>query len=1061
MKQRFFFAMLALTLVLCGMPQKASAQSYNFEEINWPEMIEVFYNALAAGKPYPSDADIEALGISHADLAFIKSHVTKRKTLGDDNRLRPETYANRKLWMNTPMGSGSGGSAGYPSKIFHSDVFSMWNYVSLWGSWNHGICQTPGAWVDAAHKNGADMLSGTVFFDSSHGDESSYFIWKGFFSATGDTSPANYQGYKYVKPIVHMLLYFGMDGININWEAGQPSEATSFHKALNSYAKSIGFDNFHVGLYSYASSLSNYNVQSLYAQNDGLVADYMMNYGSEALIGSSARAAKNANAEIGTSRLYKGFWIVRMDQDWESLDDDDDAHEVNICLWGEHKMSRFWSYNSGAGAWDAQANYQTLQERAFTGGTRNPLKRLPVNSTGNNWEWQGQTPPLNTFCGFSEWIPERSSVSGKLPFCTDFCLGNGDRYNYYGKQSSGSWYNMSAQDVMPTYRWLVLNKLGDAQQVKDGTVSTAIDVTFTHNDAYNGGSCIELKGDASQATDIVLYSTDLTPNDAEARAIVAIKGAGEREEGEVKSNLSLLLMVNGSWREYAIPNNKGITWEEHGIKLNLGTGDKITKIGLRVQGGEPNYDMYVGKIELNDGHKVAPNEISQLEIKKTGESPTTIDVKMNWDVDVVPDAYGLGHNEEANIDHFVILVKDGVDGTIREIGRTSQWATFVGNVDVKEMQEPYFGVAAVSTDLKTFGTPLWERVEKNPNGSGGEDEDPWGTYGESSANKEAEGYANALKVRGVERFKTSGAKQDVDFQQTFLEYTKEQKETDGIMYHKVKGQTLEVEQGSTIDFMLKGFDGQGNYIDEDGTEKPIGEGDDLRWCFCGGWMDFDGSGTFNYGKGMTPQLFWRMRGGSPETETNQAILDADLDYSSDDGTQKFGERVFRYGTLRCGNYIFVKNEGVKGKITIPDDAHLGPSRLRIVWSDAWFGGEFNPTGRTNKGYTLDIDVNIVGTNEANQRMPLDLHDKGPVADWTVMTDIQDVSETNGKAPALIVKNGTLYFQNTAQATVYTIDGKVMKTLRKPGTVVGTTLGSGVFIVKLVNGSHAKNVKIVL
>ena len=54
--------------------------------------------------------------------------------------------------MNTPMGSGSGGDAGYPTGSFHSDVFSLWNYTAMWGSWNHGIGQVPGSWTDAAHK---------------------------------------------------------------------------------------------------------------------------------------------------------------------------------------------------------------------------------------------------------------------------------------------------------------------------------------------------------------------------------------------------------------------------------------------------------------------------------------------------------------------------------------------------------------------------------------------------------------------------------------------------------------------------------------------------------------------------------------------------------------------------------------------------------------------------------------------------------------------------------------------------------------------------------------------
>ena len=59
---------------------------------------------------------------------------------------------------------------------------------------------------------------------------------------------------------------------------------------------------------------------------------------------------------------------------------------------------------------------------------------------------------MASFAGLASWIPERTAISGKLPFATHFNTGNGERYNYKGKKTAGSWYNMSSQDVVPTYR---------------------------------------------------------------------------------------------------------------------------------------------------------------------------------------------------------------------------------------------------------------------------------------------------------------------------------------------------------------------------------------------------------------------------------------------------------------------------------------------------------------------------------------------------------------------------------------------------------------------------------
>lgn len=1033
MKKKSTLAAMLMAALLSGSPLAANAQNYDFSKVDWIKMVDVFTDALAKGKQYPTDEAIMNLGISRADLEFMRSHVKQRQRVDNPNPLLSRTYAGRKLWMNTPMGSGSGGDAGYPTGSFHSDVFSLWNYTAMWGSWNHSIGQVPGSWTDAAHKNGCDMLGGTVFFDASHGDLGAYRVWKKF-TSTHDNTATGYKGYKYVKPLVNMLRYFGVDGININWEAGSPTESMGFHKACYAYAKETGFDNFHIGLYTVSSTLSSGNVAAHYADKDEQAADAMLNYGGESYIEQSQEVAKRHNPKLGASGVWQGFWIVGMDREWSSLDY---GKEVNLCLWGEHKDSRFWSYNSGAGAMNQQANYQSFLERAFSGGNRNPLNRPAVNDNGNKMEWSGSTPPLSTFAGFSTWIPERSTVQGKFPFATNFSLGNGDRYNYRGKMASGAWYNMSAQDVVPTYRWLVLNA---GQKVSESaTVSTAITANFSHEDSYNGGSCLQLKGDASKATDIILYKTDITPNDGANYALVSIKGAGDRKDEAVESSLSLILEVNGTWKEYKVPNNTGKSWQEHRIALNLAKTDKITNIGFRVKDGAANYNMYVGSLELNDGNKVTPKAIKDLNVKKTSETPSTMDVKLDWSVNANANKYGLVYNDDANIDHFEILFKDGANGKVSEVGRTSQWATLIPALQVKGAAEPYIGVVAVAKDLKSHSEILWKRLDKDPNAV----EDPFGTYGQSSLDVNAQGYQTALKLRGVQHFKTTGAEGDINFQQTYEEFKAANKDGKAkyLNYRHVDNLTLKVKQGQTIEFRLKGFNGE---------ELGLGK-DDCRYCFVGGWMDFDGSGTFNYGKGMEEQPFWLPL--YDNTTQDDAVYK--FDETTKDGTEAYGERVFRHGSLRKGNLTFVKGEGLKGKIKIPADAHVGKSRLRIVYSDAWFPGQFTPTANNNKGYTLDIDVEISG-DESIQRGEKDLHDKGDLEDWNVVTEITEVATDNSGSVQVV--NGNLVFKGVKSATIYTVDGMLVKTLTKPTVVRGNELGRGVFLVK--TGAN-KTTKVIL
>ncbi len=226
-------------------------------------------------------------------------------------------------------------------------------------------------------------------------------------------------------------------------------------------------------------------------------------------------------------------------------------------------------------------------------------------------------------------------------------------------------------------------------------------------------------------------------------------------------------------------------------------------------------------------------------------------------------------------------------------------------------------------------------------------------------------------------------------------------------------------------------------------------------------MDLDGSGTFNYGKGMKEQPFWLNNNVMVNGKVYANGIDGEenfpFDNSTMDGTEKYGERVFRAGTLRKGNPCLVKVDGLHGKIEIPDDARRGPSRLRIVYSDAWFAGAFGPVGKTNKGYTLDIDVVIVGDND-NERGSKDLHDTGEVDDWTVITDITDVNKDEGIKASVRVEGGNFMFTNTKKAEIYTPNGLMVKSLARPNIVAGKGMVKGVYLVRLNGG---KTVKVVL
>ncbi len=975
------------------MSETTTSEVYDFSGFVDVDLMELFYNALQDGRNYPTEEEFATKGILPSDIAFIRSHVRKAQIIDRANRLLPDTYEKRDLWMNIPMSTGKDGAVGQPTTNFADDVFSMWNYTNLFGSWNHSFFTAPGAWVDAAHKNGTNIMSGIKFFES-WGTTSGE--WNTIISAKNSDG-----SFKYVKPMINCLMYFGADGINYNWEDMGYADATTiaFNKALYKEAAACGFDNFHLGLYTAMSSITA-NPNALFGDETGRTAHTMLNYAASDFsynMGASVLAAERA---MGTSEgLYAGVWIVSMDRGWSRLNATDADKRCGICLWGEHNTSRFWSYNSGADAYEAQSNYQSLLERAFSGGNRNPLNRPEISDTGNNWEKQGDKLPLSTFAGLATWIPERSAIQGNLPFATYFNLGNGDRYNYKGKKTAGAWYNMANQDRVPTYRWLV---------TEPGTLTASdkIQPEFSHDDSYTGGSCLKLTGEAtSTGTDIVLFQTALTSSASGAYANIAVKSG---KDGNNATNLYVILKKqDGTWLEFPVGETTGKTWQEKKISLSgINQGDVIERIGLRVKGSDDNYKLYVGKLEINDNVKAVPANVQDVVVEVKEETKTSLSIKANWKLDRAAEdraAWDLLFNDEANVDHFEILYKNGEEGRISEIARTTQWAVYVGDIIFEDADDqPFIGVRAVSTDLKTYSPIEWVEVARADQDALPVRNDD--SYGISQMDPNCEGADIARQQRYVTDFTTVGATQNI-------EYHANGPQTDGTQYVNATDKVLKVEQGQEVTLTIKCADFS----------------DGLKYCFAGGWMDLDGSGTFN----------------PDPIDENPAQ----------------GERLFRLGKLRDQTPEF-QTTGITHKFTVPVDARPGKSRLRIVFSDAWFEGSFLPTGLHAKGFSIDFGVEISGDNEPRPA-PADNHDQGtPEEPEGLDQTPEGINNVNSEVSSFYVADNVINFVNVDKAWIYSVDGGLVKYLTNPDKYSVADFANGAYIVRMQYGKVIRSGKFV-
>ena len=996
MNKKSTMKMLLLAGLLCGAPSTMSAQTetgststkiYDFAGFGDQTLLELFAKIDKEGRKFPTKQELIDAGI-YEEIEFVRSHVRKRQILDREDRLVSNTYKERDLFMNIPAGAGST-IGGYPSKDFASDNFSMWNYTNLFGSWNHGLFQAPGSWADAAHKNGTDIMSGMKFFDTTGGRGGHATGWVNFIKTKNDDGT-----FKYTRPLIHLLQFLGMDGINYNFEADgySDSEVIKFHQSLYKYANQVNFNNFHIAIYTFYSTLTSYNTKYLFGENNEKTSDLMLNYASSDFSYNMGPSVQQAKRAMGTAKgLYAGVWIVGMDRGWNRLDNGD-AKECGICLWGEHAQSRFWSYNTGGNAQERMSNYQTLLERGFSGGKRNPADRPAISNLGNNWEWSGTKAPLSTFAGLASWIPERSAIDGKLPFSTYFNTGAGEVYTYKGKKTAGSWYNMSNQDIVPTYRWLVYD--GNTTNVSD-----KVQPEFTYEDSYTGGSCLKLtgKGTAS-ATDIVLYKTNLTGTSGAIKAQVAIKTG---KDTPANSNLALIVRLKNSnqWKEFDVNGTADSKWVEHTVALTgLSSTDVIDRIGLRVKNVDDQYKLLVGKLAIVDDYTVAPEAVKDLTIQVKEENKSSLSVKATWALNSAAEDKVV-YNDDANVDHFEVLYKNGENGTVSEIGRTSQWATYIGDIEMGETDKPFIGVRSVSKDLKTYSPVVWKEVPRANYAS--LPEKKHNPYGEPELDMSADGYKTAQQVRYVETFKTEGGATNIDYTATGP--------TGGTNYvDATNGNVLTVNQGQTITIKIKGHEGQ----------------DDLRFCFGRGWIDLNG------------------------------------DYKFEPGTiAENGEELFTVGKLRTGVKEIV-NPGQTISVTIPADAKVGKTRMRIVFSDAWFAGSLLPTGKFNKGFAIDFGVEITGTNQ-ERPTPKSSRDEGKAEQPEGLSASTSITSFAGEASALVQTSKDLKFSNVEKAWIFGVDGSLVKVLDNPQQYEIKSLPKGIYLVKMLNNNVIRTQKVVI
>ncbi len=682
------------------------------EYIKWQGENEKFYNAYKAweqGKAlYTETAEDENFFISR-----VKPRVRFRNQQTQvDNTLTADR--DKKVFNWVPIGMADGGNPNaLPSGIYDSDVFSMWSYVDHYGNWTSPLIRMPGAFADAAHKNGVAVSSlasipwsvAISSYDGSHGQNIQALI-------DGKA-----------EKLIKLLDYYGIDGWGMNSEFSCTS--TYAHNLqdfmADTYELAITkkkYPNYVMAWYTLVGNDGNMFVtdgladgnMNYYHKNGRPVSNYVFgnyNWNSYQLQDNKDLAkAKGRNPlEIFAGMNLQGA----QGKNWEALA----KYPTSIGLWGAHNMNMFFESRNELGALPEvkQATYLGRTERFFSNGNQNPADKLPIKN-GLTISYEGN----KNFHGISAMSSAKSALAWSLdeePFYSFFNMGNGQFFNIKGdKAYKGEWYNIGMQDYLPTWRYWFAKDYLSTNIVENG-----LKATFTWDDAWFGGSCMKIYG--TSATEYLhLFKTKfaLKQGDKIRLRFKVVSGTADIKlvasaEGKEANEVGAYVLKSddielGEWVEAVVEvNNSGRT--------TLKLADKVMAVtGLKFENAQ-DLELRLGEFSILRGELSAPAQptIHSTYTKLLKRTFKGLDAKVIFDMarpaNLAKDAHI--YNSDVKTAFFKVYIKQ--DGKKSFVTATTSWAAllFSAPYNDKGSKKVQIGVSAVGLDGVTESPISWSK----------------------------------------------------------------------------------------------------------------------------------------------------------------------------------------------------------------------------------------------------------------------------------------------------------------------------------------------------------------
>ncbi len=623
----------------------------------------------------------------------------------------------RKMCLWVPLDDPTSSWKALPRYCFEGDNFSLWSYVNIHGNWTAPWFRVTSGLTDVAHKNGVAV--GCVYSIpwaasvTLSGSNKYSQVWRKL------TERDENDNFKYVDNFVKMLRYYGIDGIGVNSEFNSDydtmEEWREFIKACHKRAKELNW-HFQLHWYDYTGDsgqnaadrgLGSHNKEN-FGTGDDIVTDMLFanyNWNNTVLANTVTNAKKYGRSSFD---YYAGFDIqgrgLKAWNGWSCIAN----NNVSIGFWGAHSQSLIHQSATDEGTSDVaiQQAYLTKQEMIYSGGNRNPLNLPPLNNScdlGN--------ASLKNFHGLATFLSAKSTIMN-VPFVSRFNLGNGLSFRNEGKVTfNHKWHNINTQDIMPTWRWWIVNA---NEKATEGDLANA---DLTWDDAYFGGSCLRLSG-ATKMSRIKLFKTMLAVK-PDYKFSVTYK-----MNNELATHAKLFVALRdklNDYKEIAIPDagkyGEWTTFTATAAQLGLKDGDQVAMMGIRLDNTAKDYNMLIGEMAVRNPQQTfatATPVIKQVEMLRGKGS--SLDFKMRYES---KDQTGLEvptYNDEVGTWYFEIFMQQE-NQPEQLLTATTSWAAYVIDAPLVsgfEGRKARFGVRAVSPDGVQKSPISWTEYKDIP-----------------------------------------------------------------------------------------------------------------------------------------------------------------------------------------------------------------------------------------------------------------------------------------------------------------------------------------------------------